>query len=125
MSDESKEEAQGPIIPDPITPVDPVDPDPVDPDHPDPLVPIIPDPLDPLVPLGRSMNETIISTLQAGDSIFCENENIGNFLKLTISDMECSYDATNFTKYSLLIFKKGYILDKLVNKNSSIYWINV
>ena len=48
--------------------------------------------------------------LDEDKSIFCENEALSYFIKLTIPDFVCSYDVNDFKIYDILIFSYGYTL---------------
>jgi hypothetical protein len=69
-----------------------------------------------------TLDETIRKALVEGKSIFCETEAVSDFIKLTIPDLVCSYDATDFRIYDLLLFSYGYINRKLMKENAETYW---
>jgi len=72
-----------------------------------------------------TLDDTIRKALVEGKSIFCENEAVSDFIKLTIPDLVCSYDATDFTIYDLLLFSMGYINRKDIKEDAEEYWINL
>ena len=72
-----------------------------------------------------TLDEIIRKALVEGKSIFCENEAVSDFIKLTIPDLICSYDATDFTIYDILIFSYGYINRKAMKEGTTEYWINL
>jgi len=72
-----------------------------------------------------TLDEIIRKALVEGKSIFCENEAVSDFIKLTIPDLVCSYDETDFRIYDLLLFSYGYINRKLMKDNTQQYWINL
>jgi hypothetical protein len=72
-----------------------------------------------------TLDEIIRKALVEGKSIFCENEAVSDFIKLTIPDLVCSYDATDFRIYDLLLFSYGYINRKLMKEDALEYWVNL
>ena len=72
-----------------------------------------------------TLDEIIRKALVEGKSIFCENEAVSDFIKLTIPDLICSYDATDFTIYDILIFSYGYINRKAMKEGTTEYWVNL
>jgi hypothetical protein len=72
-----------------------------------------------------TLDEVIRKALVEGKSIFCETEAVSDFIKLTIPELVCSYDATDFTIYDLLLFSYGYINRKIVKEDAETYWINL
>ena len=72
-----------------------------------------------------TLDYIIRKALVEGKSIFCENEAVSDFIKLTIPDLVCSYDATDFMIYDLLIFSHGYINRKAMKDTAEEYWINL
>ena len=72
-----------------------------------------------------TLDEIIRKALVEGKSIFCENEAVSDFIKLTISELVCSYDATDFMIYDLFIFSMGYILSKPTKDTSELYWVQL
>jgi hypothetical protein len=72
-----------------------------------------------------TLDDTIRKALVEGKSIFCENEAVSDFIKLTIPDLVCSYDATDFRIFDLLIFSMGYTNRKLMKEDAETYWISV
>ena len=71
-----------------------------------------------------TLDEIIRKALVKGKSIFCENEAVSDFIKLTIPDLVCSYDDTDFRIYDLLLFSMDYINRKLIKDNAETYWID-
>ena len=80
---------------------------------------------DPIVDEAPTLDDTIRKALVEGKSIFCENEAVSDFIKLTVPNLVCSYDATDFRIYDLLIFSMGYINRKAIKKDSEEYWVQV
>ena len=72
-----------------------------------------------------TLDETIRKALVEGKSIFCENEAVSDFIKLTIPELVCSYDATDFRIYDLLLFSMGYINRKLMKEDAETYWVEI
>jgi len=72
-----------------------------------------------------TLDETIRKALVEGKSIFCETEAVSDFIKLTIPELVCSYDATDFRIFDLLIFSMSYINRKLMKENAETYWVEV
>jgi hypothetical protein len=72
-----------------------------------------------------TLDEIIRKALVEGKSIFCENEAVSDFIKLTVPQLVCSYDATDFRIYDLLIFSRGYILSKPTKETSEVYWVEI
>jgi len=72
-----------------------------------------------------TLDETIRKALVDGKSIFCETESVSDFIKLTIPDLICSYDATDFTIYDLLIFSMGYTNWKPMKEGAEQYWVEL
>jgi len=72
-----------------------------------------------------TLDEIIRKALVEGKSIFCETEAVSDFIKLTIPELVCSYDATDFRIYDLLIFSMDYILRKPTKETSEFYWVEV
>ena len=72
-----------------------------------------------------TLDDTVRKALVEGKSIFCETEAVSDFIKLTIPDLVCSYDATDFRLFDLLIFSMGYTNGKLMKDNAETYWINL
>ena len=72
-----------------------------------------------------TLDDIVRAALVEGKSIFCENEAVSDFIKLTVPELICSYDATDFTIYDLLIFSMGYINRKLMKDGSEVYWVEV
>ena len=56
-----------------------------------------------------TLDEIIRKALVEGKSIFCETEAVSDFIKLTVPELVCSYDATDFRIYDLLLFSMDYI----------------
>ena len=72
-----------------------------------------------------TLDDTIRKALVEGKSIFCETEAVSDFIKLTIPELVCSYDATDFRIYDLLIFSMGYTNGKLMKDNAETYWVEI
>ena len=72
-----------------------------------------------------TLDEIIRKALVEGKSIFCETEAVSDFIKLTIPELVCSYDATDFRIYDLLIFSMSYILSKPTKDDAEVYWVEV
>ena len=72
-----------------------------------------------------TLDEIIRKALVEGKSIFCENEAVSDFIKLTVPQLICSYDATDFRIYDLLLFSMSYINGKLMKEDAEEYWINL
>ena len=72
-----------------------------------------------------TLDYTIRKALVEGKSIFCETEAVSDFIKLTIPELVCSYDATDFMIYDLLIFSMGYINRKLMKESATEYWVQL
>ena len=72
-----------------------------------------------------TLDETIRKALVEGKSIFCETEAVSDFIKLTVPELVCSYDDTDFRIYDLLLFSMGYINRKLMKEDCEEYWIVV
>ncbi len=72
-----------------------------------------------------TLDEIIRKALVEGKSIFCENESVSDFIKLTIPELVCSYDATDFLIYDLLLFRRDYILSKPTKETSEVYWVQL
>ena len=72
-----------------------------------------------------TLDEIIRKALVEGKSIFCETEAVSDFIKLTIPELVCSYDATDFRIYDLLLFSMDYINRKLMKEDAETYWVQV
>ena len=72
-----------------------------------------------------TLDEIIRKALVEGKSIFCETEAVSDFIKLTVPELVCSYDATDFRIYDLLLFSMGYINGKLMKEDAETYWVQV
>ena len=72
-----------------------------------------------------TLDDIIRKALVEGKSIFCETEAVSDFIKLTIPELVCSYDATDFRIYDLLIFSMGYINRKPIKRDAEEYWVNL
>jgi hypothetical protein len=72
-----------------------------------------------------TLDDTIRKALVEGKSIFCENEAVSDFIKLTIPELVCSYDATDFRIYDLLLFSMGYINRKAMKEDAEEYWVQL
>ena len=59
---------------------------------------------------------------QPGD---CETEAVSDFIKLTVPELICSHDATDFRIYDLLIFSMGYINRKAMKESATEYWVQL
>ena len=72
-----------------------------------------------------TLDDIIRKALVEGKSIFCETEAVSDFIKLTIPDLVCSYDATDFRIYDLLLFSMEYINWKPIKEGAEYYWVQV
>ena len=72
-----------------------------------------------------TLDDIVRAALVEGQSIFCETEAVSDFIKLTVPELVCSYDATDFRIYDLLIFSMDYILRKPTKETSEVYWVQV
>ena len=72
-----------------------------------------------------TLDEIIRKALVEGKSIFCENEAVSDFIKLTVPELVCSYDNTDLRIYDLLLFGMDYILSKPTKETSEFYWVEV
>tara|TARA_R110001606_G_scaffold116308_2_gene245221 strand:- start:134 stop:409 length:276 start_codon:yes stop_codon:yes gene_type:complete len=72
-----------------------------------------------------TLDEIIRKAMVEGKSIFCENEAVSDFIKLTIPDLICSYDATDFRIYDFLLFSYGYINRKAMKDDAEEYWVEL
>ena len=72
-----------------------------------------------------TLDEIIRKALVEGKSIFCETEAVSDFIKLTVPELVCSYDDTDFRIYDLLLFSMDYILSKPTKDTSEVYWVNL
>ena len=72
-----------------------------------------------------TLDEIIRKALVEGKSIFCETEAVSDFIKLTVPELVCSYDATDFRIYDLLLFGMDYILSKPTKETSEFYWVQL
>ena len=72
-----------------------------------------------------TLDETIRKALVEGKSIFCETEAVSDFIKLTVPELVCSYDDTDFRIYDLLLFSMSYILSKPTKDTSELYWVQL
>lgn len=72
-----------------------------------------------------TLDEIIRKALVEGKSIFCENEAVSDFIKLTVPELVCSYDATDFRIYDLLLFSMGYINRKAMKDTAEEYWVQL
>ena len=80
---------------------------------------------DPIIDYAPTLDEIIRKALVEGKSIFCETEAVSDFIKLTVPDLVCSYDATDFRIYDLLLFSYGYINRKLMKEDCEEYWVQL
>ena len=72
-----------------------------------------------------TLDDIVRKALVEGKSIFCENEAVSDFIKLTVPELICSYDATDFRIYDLLIFSMGYINRKVMKEKTEEYWVQL
>jgi hypothetical protein len=72
-----------------------------------------------------TLDEIIRKALVEGKSIFCETEAVSDFIKLTIPELVCSYDATDFRIYDLLLFSMSYINRKAMKEDAETYWVQL
>jgi hypothetical protein len=72
-----------------------------------------------------TLDEIIRKALVEGKSIFCENESVSDFIKLTIPELICSYDDTDLRIYDLLLLSMDYILRKPTKETCEVYWVEV
>jgi len=72
-----------------------------------------------------TLDYTIRKALDENKSIFCENEAVSDFIKLTVPELVCSYDATDFRIYDLLLFSMGYINRKAMKDTAEEYWVKL
>lgn len=72
-----------------------------------------------------TLDETIRKALLGGKSIFCETEAVSDFIKLTVPELVCSYEATDFRIYDLLLFSMSYINRKLMKEDAETYWVQL
>ena len=72
-----------------------------------------------------TLDYTIRKALDENKSIFCENEAVSDFIKLTVPELVCSYDATDFRIYDLLLFSMGYINRKAMKDTAETYWVKL
>lgn len=80
---------------------------------------------DPIIEVAPTLDEIIRKALVEGKSIFCETEAVSDFIKLTVPELVCSYDATDFRIYDILLFSMDYILRKPTKETSEVYWVEV
>jgi hypothetical protein len=72
-----------------------------------------------------TLDEIIRKALVEGKSIFCENEAVSDFIKLTIPELVCSYDDTDLRIYDLLLFSMDYINRKIMKEDAETYWVEI
>jgi len=72
-----------------------------------------------------TLDEIIRKALVEGKSIFCENESVSDFIKLTIPELICSYDDTDLRIYDLLLFSMDYINRKIMKEDAETYWVEI
>jgi len=72
-----------------------------------------------------TLDDTIRKAMDDGKSIFCETEAVSDFIKLTVPELVCSYDATDFRIYDLLLFTMGYTNGKLMKEDAEEYWVQL
>jgi hypothetical protein len=80
---------------------------------------------DPIIDDAPTLDDIIRKALVEGKSIFCETEAVSDFIKLTVPELVCSYDATDFRIYDLLIFSYGYINRKAIKDTAEEYWVQL
>jgi len=80
-----------------------------------------PDPIE----VAPTLDEIIRKAIVDGKSIFCENEAVSDFIKLTVPELVCSYDATDFRIYDLLLFSMDYINRKAMKDTAEEYWVKL
>ena len=80
---------------------------------------------DPIIDDAPTLDDIIRKALVEGKSIFCETEAVSDFIKLTVPELVCSYDATDFRIYDLLIFSYGYINRKAMKDTAEEYWVQL
>ena len=71
-----------------------------------------------------TLDDIIRKALLEDKRIYCENEAVSDFIKLTIPELVCSYDDTDLRLYDLFIFSMDYILSKPTKETSEKYWID-
>ena len=71
-----------------------------------------------------TLDDVIRKALLEDKRIYCENEAVSDFIKLTIPELVCSYDDTDFRIYDILIFSMGYINRKAMKEDAEEYWID-
>ena len=72
-----------------------------------------------------TLDDIVRKAIVEGKSIFCETEAVSDFIKLTVPELVCSYDATDFRIYDLLLFSYGYINRKLMKEDAQEYWVQI
>ena len=72
-----------------------------------------------------TLDYTIRKAIVEGNSIFCETEAVSDFIKLTVPELVCSYDATDFRIYDILLFSYGYINRKAMKEDAEEYWVQL
>ena len=72
-----------------------------------------------------TLDEIIRKALVEGKSIFCENEAVSDFIKLTVPELVCSYDNTDLRIYDLLLFSMGYTNRKAMKEDAETYWVEL
>ena len=80
---------------------------------------------EPSIDYAPTLDEIIRKALIEGKSIFCETEAVSDFIKLTVPELVCSYDATDFRIYDILLFSMGYINWKIMKEDAETYWVEV
>jgi hypothetical protein len=80
---------------------------------------------DPIIDDAPTLDDIIRKALVEDKSIFCETEAVSDFIKLTVPELVCSYDSTDFKIYDLLIFSYGYINRKPIKKDAEEYWVQL
>ena len=80
---------------------------------------------DPIIEVAPTLDEIIRKALVEGKSIFCETEAVSDFIKLTVPELVCSYDATDFRIYDILLFSMSYINRKAMKDTAEEYWVKL
>jgi hypothetical protein len=80
-----------------------------------------PDPIE----VAPTLDEIIRKAIVDGKSIFCENEAVSDFIKLTVPELVCSYDDTDFRIFDILLFSMSYINRKAMKEDCEEYWVKL
>lgn len=72
-----------------------------------------------------TLDEIIRKALVEGKSIFCETEAVSDFIKLTVPELVCSYDDTDFRIFDILLFSMSYINRKAMKDTAEEYWVKL